>query len=764
MSEKSINPPDSSDSGLNAKAVSTEIKKFTYGDLHKFHSKQLKDASRPAQIVRNTSAAINKWLRLATWLNRGRAEGDPGLSASKHDFVGDELLIDFELCLEEYVAEHKKPSAKRDEKKGPYAEQTIYDRTGYMRAVYDSWLVLLKTDGLPDDFGGAIEFLCNRKNQTIYRTERLCALTHNMLLCWVTKKARPSYKSLKYITTLEDHFEVQHGALKARLPHILKGSRTYAAIPNRTPWRKHQGILSKKVYSLLQLTDGVLPEQVEHEWQGLHRFQTDGAWIAVQGLKRSPESTGWITRASTGQSRASQNAFLKLMYFYGYLCLPRQPEDPALTGVKFELDNEQHVGVRGLDPHLVGKGFDPAGMSLALFTVIDLIYDYIEFFKGRTLNNRYNRNVFDFLTFAMQLTRPKYGYLWQLPEFSSKLQASLPTSMLSSFTTLLRTSDEQAAKKLDFRLNQKTGRIRRTISEETDDERRKRRVKVWQTHCETAYLRLKEIMRGIQKDPSQGFKRSNDSIEVIKPLIRARQHPITILLEMADKLRRDVELTNNGEKKAVLFRTMLLIKIVASNPMRIENIANMKYKEGCEGNEEDECNLYKKNGDGSWHLKYEKWELKNGFRRGRYNLPIHQTVWKDIEEYVKVHRPKLVGSEECNYVFRHSQEYFKRLSPEEREILKTKPMNSHQLSDSILELSQMLIDDCLGFSAHTARHFAVTEWLKNNPGAYPVAAAILHDSEEMARNTYNWCEPDDMAPFWTDHFGKVVKKFEEGNL
>jgi hypothetical protein len=746
MSAKSINPPDSSDSGLNSQPAPIEIKKFTYGELREFHLKQLEKEGKSRQVIKNNNTAINKWLFFATWLNRERAKDERRISAYDDDLVGEELFLEFRRCLEEYVEEHKKPSGRSGDQ-GGYEEQTIYDRTGFIRGLQQNWLALLKTDGLPEGFGDAVNFLCAENKTTIGITSRRCNLPEGKLRLWVLEKNQPAYSSLKYITVLEEHFKLQSGALKSRLPNIMHGMGRQLAKSNRTPWRAHQGAVQKKRYLLTKLIDYV-PKQIEAEWLDLLKFYTDGPWVIARGLKRSEESSGWRTHKITNRNRSAEKYYEYILYFAGYLSLPTEPENLALRGVKFDPENEDHVGVRGHDPHLVGKGVDPESFSLAFFTVTGWVYDYIVFKKERTFNQVYNEYVNGFLRFAAQLSRPGVGYLWQLPQFSSKLPPSD-----TAYIKLLRKSDEEAVRI-----------AKRERRKETDDEREERIIQVWHQYCEAAYKRIIDFRNSIANDKNEGFKRSNDSMEVVKPIIRARRHPISVLLEMVEKLRKDAELTKDLERKAKLFRKLLLIHLIASNPMRIENIALMKYKEGCRGNEEDECNLYQKE-DGSWHLKYEQWELKNGFSRGRYNLPIHSSVWKDIEEYLTVHRPRLIGAKECDFVFRQSMEYYIRVrSPEKRAQLLTKPMVSNVLSTQISKLSQLLIPGCLGFSAHAARHFAVTEWLKHHPGAYPVAAAIIHDSEQMARVTYNWVEPDDMAAFWHDHFGKIVAQFSEGGL
>lgn len=246
-------------------------------------------------------------------------------------------------------------------------------------------------------------------------------------------------------------------------------------------------------------------------------------------------------------------------------------------------------------------------------------------------------------------------------------------------------------------------------------------------------------------------------MQLMKPLIRARQHPVTLLLDIVNGLRREVALASTPVGKAILFRDMWMTELEASNPVRISNVAGMRFIEGKEGHKEEEVNLYVLK-DGSWHLKYEVGELKNGAIRGRYDLPLNPAIWKDTEEYIYVHRPLLAGADECNFVLRPEPAYIKTLPSDERKEAIIRMMNPGSLSDKFQEYSQCFIPGCVGFGAHECRHIVATEWIKNHPGAYAVAAAVLHDSEQIVRETYDWCEPKDKAIFWQSYLAEIMRR------
>jgi hypothetical protein len=279
----------------------------------------------------------------------------------------------------------------------------------------------------------------------------------------------------------------------------------------------------------------------------------------------------------------------------------------------------------------------------------------------------------------------------------------------------------------------------------------------WHSYCAEVHERINNISNNIAKDRNiGGFQKSRDSIEVVRPYIRQRQHPITILFEIIEGLRADISMTTDPVQKALLFRNMWMFELETSNPVRVTNLTLMRFIEGKEGHKEDPVNLYLKK-DGSWHLKYEIKELKNGAYRGRYDLPLNPAIWKDTEEYMFRHRPLLLGPE-SSWVLRPDPAHIlSQVAAEDKEKALLAPMTSKRISEIFSELSQAYLPDCAGFGPHCCRHLVATEWLKNHPGAYAVAAAVLHDSERIVKDAYDWCEPKDKAAFWDSYLGSLFQ-------
>lgn len=110
-----------------------------------------------------------------------------------------------------------------------------------------------------------------------------------------------------------------------------------------------------------------------------------------------------------------------------------------------------------------------------------------------------------------------------------------------------------------------------------------------------------------------------------------------------------------------------------------------------------------------------------------------------------VHRPRLVGAGECDYVFRPiSTSRLSAKKPDE-------PVTISFLSRNVYRVSQRYIPDCPGFSMHAFRHLSATEYVKNTPAGYAVAAAVLHDREETVSAAYSWVAPADKIIFWNQY-------------
>jgi integrase len=96
----------------------------------------------------------------------------------------------------------------------------------------------------------------------------------------------------------------------------------------------------------------------------------------------------------------------------------------------------------------------------------------------------------------------------------------------------------------------------------------------------------------------------------------------------------------------------------------------------------------------------------------------------------------------------------------------TAPMSPGALGIIIRKFTQFYLAEygCVGFGPHCFRHIVATEWVKNHPDGYEVAAAILHDTPETVRKAYSWVTPADKIAHWNNYFESLSGLYREGSL
>lgn len=333
----------------------------------------------------------------------------------------------------------------------------------------------------------------------------------------------------------------------------------------------------------------------------------------------------------------------------------------------------QYLGWLTLSEEEGGKGFDESSaMTLAHFARDDLIFSYQEWRIARS-GGITHAGVLGFLSFAAGLCHPTTGYLthsWD--RFSEKGRA--------------RSQDE------------------------------------WHQDCGFAF----DLARKNQDELSEVRKPSRNSFEPIQATL-SLPNPLDGVADAV--LRLDAERhTTGGQEEAVWARDRLLLKLLASNPLRDKNTRMLIYRDDNKG--------HLRQVDGKWRIAIPKDEFKNarGAAKTRnYDMPVRQEVWHDIEQYLRVYRPVLAAPGN-QYVF-----------------VSTKggngPMDS--LRRRFEFLTRRYLAGCPGVGPQAMRHIVATSILKQSPNDWAAAAWALHDKEETVKMHYAHLRSDD-AQRWFD--------------
>jgi hypothetical protein len=349
------------------------------------------------------------------------------------------------------------------------------------------------------------------------------------------------------------------------------------------------------------------------------------------------------------------------------------------------------------NPHLRGKGCPREQLTLALLSDSDLIYNFLQFKRERTYLRHYNTGTYTFLSFCSSLLRPETGFLWQSPELGARLPVPVPAAD-------------------------------------------------WHEWCE----RHRSVILSTRKDLLQEdeFKKTRDPFEPIRAIILNNQHPLDVLFGLADAYEADAPPRHASPcRRAAHYQNLFLIKFATLIPLRVFNFSVMTWRPDGTGN------LYQKP-DGSWWVRFDSSYLKNhkGAAKDRpFDVPLHPTLWHYVEEFLFTHRPHLLRAAACEYVFRHG---VMREANQARGA--GRPVGRSNLSLQVFRITQRYIPHCPGFGIHAFRHLVATEYIKNNPAGYAVAAAVLNDKEETVRKSYAWVLPADKFGFWNDYVSALL--------
>lgn len=641
--------------GLPQIQIST--RQITYGEIFKRVEDEitadLVARDKPLKRVANFRTARNGWMK-----EFGFSESSP---------VGVEFGSDFTACVERYSdilgAEGK-------------SSQTIADRRSILGVYREAWVEMLQenaTGDLEGDFAEVLSGLVEKSGIPVWQLLRDSGVKPGLFAHWRRGEIIPSTRYLPAVHKLETLFGLPCGALAAKLPHVMFGElgRMKTGL---TPYRKHLCGINSQQYLLKEF-----PPSLQAEWNDLYLFYTDAAWLRTRGLQRNSK---WRVREHDNQSPTAEIARRRVLEVFGYLTLPPNEENPRLGG----------------------KGFEPAALTLALFSDSEVIYGYLQFKKERTYLKSYNAATHHLLILCLALLRPQTGFLWQSPEYGAKLPRPVPASE-------------------------------------------------WHDWCKRHRSVLKSTLDDLVKEDE--IKKTRDPFEPIRAIIVNNQHPLDSLFELADAYEADAPPRNaSPQKKAIHYQCLFLIKFATLIPLRAFNFTVMTWRQDGTGN------LYQKP-DGSWWVRFGPSYLKNhkgAAKNSPFDVPLHESLYSCVEKYLFVHRPHLLGAGECDYVFRPGRP---------QEVTKTnragQTVERSFLSAQVRLITQRYVPNCPGFGLHAFRHLAATEYVKNNPAGYAVAAAVLHDREETIKRNYAWVLPADKFGFWNEYVSRLIKRGEDEN-
>ncbi len=267
----------------------------------------------------------------------------------------------------------------------------------------------------------------------------------------------------------------------------------------------------------------------------------------------------------------------------------------------------------------------------------------------------------------------------------------------------------------------------------------------WSAWCASQVLFLKQYTGELKE--GNHIKKGRNPEDPIRSILE-RKHPITALLEISENMSAFFEKNERFMSKQddmVFQRDLLLFSMLPTQPMRISMFAKMTHRADNTGH------LYQKK-DGCWAIRFLASDFKNekGAASDKdYDIPLEEELWPKVEHYLHKVRPLFNDARPnvfVSYNFGNKQQIGK---------IKDGRGDVLILSLAVTKRSQKFLPECSGFGPHSVRHIVATDYIKNNPNGFQVAADVLHDRLDTVIKHYAHLKAADGHKFYQEWFAKV---------
>ena len=339
---------------------------------------------------------------------------------------------------------------------------------------------------------------------------------------------------------------------------------------------------------------------------------------------------------------------------------------------------------------LVQLGYDSTKFSLAYLADFDLLKKYLEFMEER--RGMITKTPMYVFTLSQSLLLKERGYLRQKSGFASLLPTPIPESK-------------------------------------------------WDKWCEEQ----RELSVEATSDLNKGrqVKQGRDPKEPIKEILEMEK-PVHALFELVSNMQHHYEEKGrfmNYYNKAVFQRDILLFQILTEQPLRIKMCRDMQYYPDNSGN------IYKRS-TGVWAIKFKPEDFKNetGAAQKEYDVPLSAELWPLIEHYIDNVRPIFEIDSSDFFLIKNGRGKIGRAKAGE--------YKTESLSERILIRSRQFLKTCPGFGPQSIRHIIATDYIKNNPDGFQVAADVLHDTLQTVIDNYAHLTTADGHKFFASYLVK----------
>lgn len=266
----------------------------------------------------------------------------------------------------------------------------------------------------------------------------------------------------------------------------------------------------------------------------------------------------------------------------------------------------------------------------------------------------------------------------------------------------------------------------------------------WNEVCTKAYHTIGKLMKNYKKDGL--IKQGRNPFENIKDILDL-QHPITALLDLANNMEAYVKAERwhlSHHAVISLERDILLTKILTAQPLRIKMFREMTYFPDNSGN------LYQKKNE-AWAIRFKPEDFKNekGAAKKGYDVELPVDLWPVVSGFMEKVRPEFEDDSALVFV------------PCDTGHERTTEGKTDFLADSFRCRTQQFLPDCPGFGPHSGRHIVATDFIRNNPNGFQVAADVLHDKLETVLKHYAHLRAEDGHKHYLKYLAGVVNEWRK---
>jgi len=254
----------------------------------------------------------------------------------------------------------------------------------------------------------------------------------------------------------------------------------------------------------------------------------------------------------------------------------------------------------------------------------------------------------------------------------------------------------------------------------------------WKNNCAKSMVRIINIIKGTE------FVQVRFPEDPIDFIIRDK-HPLRFLRDLINAIKNKLPASIKSTSDKKLLNMYFVCSFLSGIPLRASMLCNMKLNR----------NLYK-DSNGCWRVKFDPINFKNfkgAAKERKYDVFCPEWLNPIIDMYLKF-RPifpgggMVNGKMACDYVIRPAQ------TSSRTKKIETDPVRKETIFEWCIKATSTFISNCWGFGPQAWRHIIATDWIKNNPNGFQIAAYILHDRLETVRSNYEHLETDD----WISHY------------